>query len=162
MTFWSLEHIRLLLLIFFGGCGQRMTGWLKRGCLELNAVLEPLGMCWNWELVPWLFCSFYLFSAQLHWICRDYENFSLGLIWGALWLQNWFLPFYNFLLIIPLAEVDGDCEMGNYIKPGKSCLFFAPSDGSFCTLCAHRAFTPASCNLKSDNNNSGHSLAKRL
>lgn len=70
--------------------------------------------------------------------------------------------FLKFLADHPLAEVDGDCEMGNYIKPGKSCLFFAPSDGSFCTLCAHRAFTPASCNLKSDNNNSGHSLAKRL
>lgn len=85
MIFWSLEHTRLLLLVFFVGCG-------------------PLEAFWYQELVPWWCCRFYLLSAPLQWICRDFENYPLGLIWGA-WWQNRFLPFYNFLLIIPLVEV---------------------------------------------------------
>lgn len=77
MIFGSLEHTRLLLFIFFGGCGHRMTGSLKGGHLELNAVLGPLGACWYQELVPQCFCSFRLFSVQLQWICRDFSKIPL-------------------------------------------------------------------------------------
>lgn len=87
-------------------------------------------------------------------------KFPFRLDLGNLLITELISAFLKFLADHPISW--SEWRMWSCRKLGKSCLFFAPSDGSFCTLCVHTAFTLTSYNLESDNNHPGHSLTKHL